>query len=151
MPHPYSEQGFGEVAPFEKCLLEQLDLCRKLEEFADSLPSNVDTQAAAVLAKDLPATLRRCHRLEETFVFPTLMNTGVEVQPILHRLRREHQEDEDHAGDVCDSIKVFIAARNWDSAGELGYMLRCLFMSLQRHLAFDRDHLLPLLRRVRDV
>ncbi len=80
-------------------------------------------------------------------IFPVLLTTGTELHPILDRLRKEHQEDEDHACDVRDTIHAFVTARNREGAEELGYMLRCLFVSLRRHLAFDRDHVLPLFRQ----
>lgn len=125
-----------------------MDLCRRLETLADSLPLKVDTHAAILLADRMGKTLRRCHRLEEKIIFPAFLNANDDVQAILKRLRKEHLEDEDHARDVEDAIRAFVVLRKRESAEELGYMLRCLFVPLRRHLAFDRDYLLPLYHRV---
>lgn len=147
MPHTLATSDFGGPSAFDVCLMEQLDLCRRLEDLADTLPSRIDTRSATLLASRLRSTLRRCHRLEETVVFPILLSSDIEVHPILDRLRHEHQEDEDHACEVQESIQAFVTASNRENAEELGYMLRCLFVSLRRHLAFDRDYVLPLIQR----
>lgn len=147
MPQPLPLTDFDGLRAFDVCLTEQLDLCRKLEELADSLPSKIDTRAATILANRVQSTLRRCHQLEEKVIFPVLLRNGTDVGPILDRLRQEHQEDEDHANDVRDTIQSFVTSENRSDAEKLGYMLRCLFMSLRRHLAFDCDYVLPLFRR----
>ncbi len=143
MPHNLAPSNFGVASAFDACLRTQLDLCQRLEDLADQLPSKVDTRAATILANRLQSTLRRCHQLEETVIFPALLTADTDVHGILDRLRKEHQEDEDHACDVRDTIRAFVTAGNWDGAENLGYMLRCQFVSLRRHLAFDRDYVLP--------
>lgn len=135
------------LARMEECLMRQFALCEALEALADSLPSRVDTRAAALLVDQLRPTLRRCHRLEETLVFPVLLISGPQITPILDRLREEHLEDEDQASDLHDAVTAFVGYPTGAGAGEVGYMLRCLFVSLRRHLAFDRDYVLPLYRR----
>lgn len=135
------------MARIENCLERQFEMCRALETLADSLPSRVDTRVAAILVGKLRPTLRQCHRVEETIVFPVLLISGSQISPILDRLRGEHLEDEDHASDVRDAVTAFVTCQSRMDAGEVGYMLRCLFVSLRRHLAFDRDHMLPLYRR----
>lgn len=147
MPQPLPLSDFEGLRAFDVCLSEQFDLCQRLEHLADSLPSKIDTLAATNLAKRLQSTLRRCHRLEEKIIFPVLLKTGTDMGVILNRLRQEHQEDEDHANDVLDTIRAFVSAQDREDAERLGYMLRCLFVSLRRHLAFDCDYVLPLFRR----
>lgn len=151
MRHTLAPSDPDGPSAFDSCLMEQLDLCQRLEDLADALPSKVDTLSATLLANRLRSTLRRCHRLEETVVFPILMTTEMDVHPIFDRLRKEHQEDEDHACDVQDAIRVFVSASDRESAEKLGYMLRCLFVSLRRHLAFDRDYVLPLFKRAKKL
>ncbi len=132
---------------FEDCIGRQFDLCRTMETLADTLPSRVDTQAAMILIRQLHPTLRRCHLLEETMIFPLLLISHREVGPILDRLHNEHFEDEDHAADLCDAVEAFLARRTTSRGEEVGYMLRGLFTALRRHVAFDRDYVLPLCRR----
>ncbi len=137
----------GHQSRLDACLARQFALCAALETLADDLPSRIDTQAAMILADRLEPVLRQCHRLEETLVFPVLLIAGPQMRPIIDRLRQEHIEDEDHACDVREAITAFVARQVRSNDHEIGYMLRCLFVSLRRHLAFDRDHVLPLYRR----
>lgn len=139
--------SFGVARRFDACIDRQFELCLALEALADSLPSRVDTYAAMNLMDRLTTTLRRCHRLEETMVFPVLRIATHDMDPILERLRTEHVEDEDHAADICDALETFVTRRGNAAADEIGYMMRGLFTALRRHLAFDRDQILPLYRR----
>ena len=138
---------FGVARRFDACLDRQLELCLALEALADSLPSQLDTHAAMMLVNRLPSTLARCHRLEERMVFPVLRISNRDLSPILERLRTEHLEDEDQAEDVCEAVKTFVTHRSKAGAEEIGYMLRGLFTQMRRHVAFDREHVLPLFRR----
>lgn len=152
METPQHRAGVGGSAPqsFDECLTRQFALCTALEALADSLPSNVDTLAATQLVERLHPTLSCCQLFEETVVFPVVTRSGPQVELILERLRHEHVEDIHLARDVFDSVTAFAGSGNRVNANEEGYMLRCLFTSLRRHLAFDRDYIMPRYRRARD-
>lgn len=150
-PQLEAANGFDPLSRFDDCLIRQFGLCQALENLADSLPWRVDTLAATILANRLHPTLRQCHRMEETIIFPVLLISGPQMHPILDRLRKEHVEDEDHASDVRDAVTAFASNQARADAEEIGYMLRCLFVSLRRHLAFDRDYVLPLYRQTCDL
>ncbi len=143
-PRYRADRGGSRPAIFNQCLTRQFALCAALETLADSLPSNVDTLAATRLVDQLHPTLACCQRYEETVVFPVIARSGPQIELILERLRHEHVEDIHHARDVRDAVKAFAAGRSRATANEQGYMLRCLFTPLRRHLAFDHDHVLPL-------
>ncbi|CTQ34343.1 hemerythrin domain-containing protein [Jannaschia rubra] len=149
METPRYLAGGGRAAPasFDDCLTRQFALCAALEALADSLPSNVDTLAATQLVEQLHPTLSYCQQFEETVVFPVVTRSKPQVELIVERLRHEHVEDIHHARDVCDSVTAFARNPVRLHANEEGYMLRCLFTSLRRHLAFDRDYILPLYLR----
>ena len=147
MPQCKAASGSDPLSRFDDCLTRQFKLCQALETVADSLPSRVDTRAATILADRLHPTLRQCHRMEETIIFPVLLISAPQMRLMLDRLRKEHFEDEDHACDVQDAVMAFVTNQTRADAEEIGYMLRCLFVSLRRHLAFDRDYVLPLYRR----
>lgn len=132
---------------FADGIAEQLELCGALEALADSLPLRMDTYAAMTLLEQLQATLHRCQRFEEAMVFPSLAARRPELAPTFDRLRAEHLEDQDQASDLRDAVEGFLARREPPKAEEIGYMLRGLFTSLRRHLAFDHDVILPLCRR----
>jgi hypothetical protein len=127
-------------------LAEQFELCAELEALADSLPLRMDTYAAMSLLERLHATLHRCQRFEEGEIFPALATRRPDLRPTLDRLRAEHFEDQDQASDLRDAVEGFLTRREPPKAEEIGYMLRGLFTSLRRHLAFDRDVILPLCR-----
>lgn len=131
---------------FEGCISRQFDICKTLESLADRLPTQVNRCEAVSLASRIPRTLQRAHLLEETMIFPVLMITQGEIGVTLNRLRHEHREDEDHAADIYDAIEALAKRRPIISSAEMGYMFRGLFISLRRHLAFDRDYLLPMYR-----
>ena len=138
----------GMGARFEALLRRQEDLSDALEGLADDLPARVDTHGALRLSRGLRPILRRCHLEEETVIFPALRAVRDDLGPILHRLRVEHMEDEDHAGDLHDAMGVFVSSRTGRDADRIGYMLRTLFVGLRRHVAFDRDHVLPIVRGI---
>ncbi len=127
----------------------QEGLCRAMEALADGLP-RPDTHAALRLTARLHPTLRRAHHVEERLVFPALAAARAELAPVLDRLRAEHREDEHHAADLHEAMRGFVAGRSGPGPGgpagaeEIGYMLRGLFVALGRHVAFERDCLLPL-------
>ena len=146
-PNEKTETANDVVFSFQACLKKQFELCHQLEMLADTLPFKVDTRAAMDISEQLQRQLRRCHRKEETILFAALLAADPNSKPILDRLISEHQEDEDHANDLHDAIKAFVMDENRKGAENLGYMLRCLFVSLRRHLAFDRDFILPLYLR----
>lgn len=137
----------GGASGYERCLIQLEALCRALERLADALPSRVDTRGAELLAQTLQQALRTCHQVEADVVFPVLLNTHPEMGATIARLRAEHVEDEDQACEVTDAILTFVIVPKRKDVEELGYLLRCLFVSLRRHLAFDRDYVLPLYRR----
>ncbi|MCF7701633.1 hemerythrin domain-containing protein [Loktanella sp. M215] len=139
-----SERG---AARFETCLAQQVDLCCALETLADALPSRVDTRAATLLAETLQETLHHCHQMEETFIFPALLTSRPDMLSTITRLRAEHVEDEEQACEVKDAIMAFVILQKRKDVEEFGYLLRGLFVALRRHLAFDRDYMLPLYRR----
>jgi len=148
---PISEISDRGAARFETCLAQQVDLCYALETLADALPSRVDTRAATVLAETLQDTLHHCHQMEETFIFPALLTARPDMLSTITRLRAEHVEDEEQACEVKDAIMAFVILQKRKDVEEFGYLLRGLFVALRRHLAFDRDYVLPLYRRTHAV
>lgn len=148
MREPISGISDRGAACFETCLAQQVDLCCALETLADALPSRVDTRAATLLAETLQETLHRCHQMEESFIFPALLAAHPDMLSTITRLRAEHVEDEEQACEVKDAIMNFVILQKRKDVEEFGYLLRGLFVALRRHLAFDRDYVLPLYRRL---
>jgi hypothetical protein len=120
----------------------KLKLCSELEAIADDLPSRVDRLQCLAVASSLVPLLRECHRFEEEAVFPGLALTrGGEA--IVARLKVEHLEDDCAAADVSETLLACGHGGEIDSPEAFGYMLRALFESIRRHIAFERDYILP--------
>jgi hemerythrin-like domain-containing protein len=81
-------------------------------------------------------------------VFPLLADRGEDLEriiQIIERLRFEHWEDEAYAIEVQEALGEFVRSpRNANIEG-LSWMLRGFFESVRRHVAFERDYVLPLL------
>ena len=129
----------------------QSDLCAQLEELADSLPDNVDSQLCLYIARSLGPIVHQAHDFEESVLFPLLEAHAAgdaELEATLERLRFEHWEDESFAGEVADGLAGFVTAPQDSNVESLAYMLRGFFEGLRRHIAFEREHLLPMLTRM---
>ena len=127
---------------------EQIVLCRKLEEIADELPELTDTQLCLSLARQIHPMIREAHEYEEKTLFPLLMsieNTDDALKSTVERLRYEHWEDESFSDEVADALIRFVTDKASSNAETLAYMLRGFFEGLRRHIAFERDHIVPLL------
>lgn len=122
----------------------KLMLCDALEELADGLPGNIDRLACLRIANDLVPLLRESHRYEEETAFALFEREGAEAATrSVMRLKSEHIQDECAAQDVSDILLNLGCGESVDNPEALGFMLRALFEAMRRHIAFERDHVLP--------
>ncbi len=126
----------------------QIALCQSLEALADGLPDSFDAQQCLHLARGIYPMMRRIHTFEEEVLFPHLQRWAPEVDSLsasLERLRFEHMEDESLAAEIHDALTDYVTTGATENVDVLSYMLRGFFENLTRHVAFEREHLLPLL------
>lgn len=128
-------------------LEKQEAVCTALEEIADTLPDDIDPQRCLQLAMSLVPLIHAAHRFEEDVLFDALKRSGgsdEQLVQIFERLHGEHYEDESFAEEVTECLREIAsgAKLNFEKAG---YMMRGFFEGLRRHVAFERDHLLPML------
>ena len=123
----------------------KLKLCDELEAIADDLPSRVDRLQCLTVASSLVPLLRECHRFEEGIVFPVFARTPSGAK-IVERLTSEYLEDDCAAEDLSEVLLAHGHGRPIENPEAFGYMLRALFESMRRHIAFERDHVLPAVR-----
>lgn len=127
----------------------QAVLCDALEGFADRLPYGVTADECLALAQMVYPTVQRAHQFEETVLFPILAQrpeNQEQMQKTLDRLHGEHWEDESFAGELAQALRDFVATDDANkNVGMLAYMIRGFFDGLRRHLAFEREHILPIL------
>jgi hemerythrin-like domain-containing protein len=129
-------------ADMRRAHVQKLALCHILEGIADDLPSRVDRLQCLAVAADLLPLLRECHRFEEEVVFQVFARRTGEEDTV-ERLKLEHLEDESAAADLSEALLVHGHGRPIENPEAFGYMLRAFFESMRRHIAFERDHVLP--------
>lgn len=125
---------------------EMLRLCGLLEEVADSLPGNVDRGKCLMIACELEPLVRGIHRFEEETLLPAyerVLEQGGKGRGSLDRLLAEHVEDECFAGELTEALLLLGRNGSADNPEALGFMLRGFFEARRRHVAFEREHVLP--------
>lgn len=125
----------------------QLGLCAALEDIADSLPHDVNKQKCMLAAQSIPSIVKTAHEFEEKFLYPSLKSgqpTPISLPLNLERLCAEHCEDESFGDEVADALQE-LAQGQLQNVDKLSYMLRGFFEGMRRHIAFEQEHLLPLL------
>lgn len=125
----------------------QLRLCSDLETIADSLPDNLDPKLCLSIARMTPSLLKQAHSFEEGSVFALLRELrprDTDLAESLERLRYEHWEDESYAEEVSTVLMDWAMCTSRRSAEATGYMLRGFFEGLRRHIAFEREHIVPI-------
>jgi len=126
---------------------EKLLLCDALERIADALPG-VDRLKCLGTANAIVPLLRNVHQYEETVIFPAYESAVVRGNANLastRRLRAEHVEDECFAGEVTEILLAIGHGEPVENPEAIGFMLRGLFENLRRHIAFEREHVLPMI------
>ena len=127
----------------------KLHLCAAMEAIADALPAAVDRMECLHIASELVPLLREAHRYEEETIFPVFEEMQGPGRPAraasVRRLRAEHVEDECAAQDLTEVLLEVGHGAAIDNAEALGFMLRAFFETLRCHIAFEREHILPIM------
>ncbi|MGI9351345.1 MAG: hemerythrin domain-containing protein [Rhizobiaceae bacterium] len=146
------EQGGNSGKEIINLLLDyhqtQLDLCDRLERLADSLPGQINKQECLSISWQIYPMIKAAHRFEEEKLFPMLTADDRKTTAVarsLERLKFEHWEDESSAEDISISLRQMISEPAATNFEKVAYMLRGFFEGLRRHIAFEQDHLLPLI------
>jgi hemerythrin-like domain-containing protein len=152
IPGSFSDASVERVA---KRLCEHMNLnhnlCCQLEHIADGLPDSVDKQECLYVARSIIPVVKLAHEFEENVLFPLLRENfegKKELEQTLDRLQGEHWEDESYASEVHQGLLNFVGGLAESNVESLAYMLRGFFEGMRRHLAFEREHVLPLLRQL---
>lgn len=126
----------------------KIDLCRQLEAIADSLPGDIDPVACMKAAQALIPVLREAHRFEEAVVFPAYddLLSDHAAPTSTSRLRTEHIEDECFAADLTEILLKLGHGEQITNAETFGFMLRGFFDGVRRHIAFENEHITPVIR-----
>jgi Hemerythrin HHE cation binding domain len=160
-PHQGSQAGpdpviVGEeisqlLALFEAHQSAKLRLCDELEAIADSLPENAGPKECLAAARSMCGLLRSAHAFEEDQLWPILRDLNPDDDDLdrsLERLRGEHWEDESYGDELASVLADWAMSVGNRNAEATGYMLRGFFEGVRRHIAFELEHLVPVLRQV---
>jgi len=137
-------------SPLQEMLLlheGKLALCGALESIADSLPNRFERLTCLAVANTLLPLIRRAHQLEETNIFPAydaLSDTAARSGST-QRLRSEHVEDECFAAELTEILFKIGHEGAVGDAEVFGFMLRGFFEGMRRHVAFESEHIAPLI------
>lgn len=134
------------IAIVELAHAQMLRLCGLLEEVADSLPASVDRRKCLMIACELEPLVRGIHRFEEETLLPAYeraLERRGRGRGSLERLLAEHVEDECFAGELSEALLLLGRDGCVDNPEALGFMLRGFFEGQRRHVAFEREHVLP--------
>lgn len=124
----------------------KLALCDVLEAIADSLPARVDRHRCLVTAAALLPALREAHAYEEQAIFPVFARREDRAKTV-RRLCAEHVEDESLAEELTETLLHVGRGGEIANPEALGFMLRALFDAMRRHIAFEREHVMPIATR----
>lgn len=138
------------LVAFEMAHVTQLALCDLLEQIADSIPGQISIETCSKLGGDLLPLIRDIHRFEEDIIYPLAikqLGTTPAMEATVTRLRYEHCEDECFAEELADALNELGKGKEPENPEAMGYMLRGFFEALRRHIAFENEHLLRLMRQ----
>ncbi len=136
---------------FSDYLDRQRAICDDLESIADSLPNNLNNQICLQASKTLLPLIKQAHQFEEAQLFPVLRGAGYShlgLDQTIKRLNSEHLCDEDYAEDLCKAIQNYLVTADHSRAECLGWMLRGFFENIRRHVACEREQILPLINKL---
>jgi hemerythrin-like domain-containing protein len=135
------------VETIERGYVEALRFCDMLEEIADTLPDRVDRFKCLTIANALSPLLDSVHQFEEEVVFPIYAARcgGSDCSASLRRLSNEHVADECFADELTEVLLTIGHGAPVENPETVGFMLRGFFESVRRHIAFEREHILPVI------
>lgn len=137
------------VSCFCKYIQQQEAMCLELENIADGLPNQIDAHSCLSTAQQLLPLVKLAHGFEEEQLFPALLARPASADGLpetIERLKFEHWGDEDFAEQVYHQIRAYVAKPEPSLVEPLAWTLRGFFQSMRRHIAFEREFLLPILK-----
>ena len=144
-----TRNGESPVQAMRGAHADKLRLCDALEAIADALPGSVDRAQCLAVASELVPLRRAAHHYVARFICPLPAGARAadgETQ-VTSRLKAEHVEDECFADELTEALLAIGRGGPIANAEAVGFMLRGFFETLRRHIAFEREHILPLVER----
>lgn len=120
---------------------DEQEIADALDLIAESLNTEPDRFACLRVASLMLPRLRSSQAYEEATVFPAMQAQG--PAPALQSLAAEHVEGDWNGQDITDLLLAVGRGESMDDPEAAGMRLRAFAASLRRHVANEREHLLP--------
>lgn len=149
----FSEPEGDPLISLEKAHVTLFCLCDMLEQVADSIPGQISRETCSKLGANLLPLMRNIHQFEEDILYPLAverLGATPAIESTITRLRYEHCEDECFAEELAEALRELGTGKAPKNPEATGYMLRGFFEAVRRHIAFEHDHLLSLMRHAAD-
>lgn len=128
--------------------VEQIGLCRTLEDIADSLPNDIDIALCREAAGAILPVMTRVVQSEREVLTQELAARGprymIDLTDTISRILRENAEDLSYAEELQETLRELADGARSVSTDALGYMLRGFFESRRRRIALEREILTAL-------
>ena len=139
----------GELAPLSIIRIEredQIQLCNALEAIADQLPAEVDVSLSQKAYGSLRFNLPVYHLNEEALFQRLARNapSSSDLSLLLEQVKYEHAVHNCYADEVGEFLQDPRPERVVLNSEALGYMLRCCFETMRRHLKWEDLIFMPL-------
>lgn len=122
-----------------------LCICRDLEGFADALPNRLDLALCHQLAHEIVALMKKCHANEERSLEELDLERVSSLKASIARLKSEHVRDQYSAEEIAEALSHISEMEPVANPDALGFMFRAFFEAQRRHIAFEKEQILPLL------
>jgi hypothetical protein len=131
-------------------LESQTALCNELEVIADTVPDLVDRTLCAFTAIDLSQLLESERRLQAEAMNPDpdMNDQGNYGNKAIRQMMAEHGLDQTSFGYVADLLEKIGNDGPIEEADALRLMLRTLVDDVRDHMAFEREHVVPIFERL---
>ena len=125
---------------------QQRKLCRSLELIADQLPNEVDRSLCQKTYDKLRSKLPIYHQNEEALfgLIGRRASRSMGLDAILTQVSEEHAIHNCYAEEFYELLDALNAQRHNQNYDMIGYMLRCFFETIRRHLQWEELTLMPL-------
>lgn len=124
---------------------EQLDICTRLEDLADSLGGKINGHACQAIAADIRRSMVFLHRFEEDVLHVMLasrMGDSEGNDQTFERLSDEHLSDQGYAEEIIELLAQLQQKPEKIDPERAGYMLRGFFETVRRHTRFELEYVL---------
>lgn len=134
----------GPLRIVESDLQVQTELGRLLEEIADSLPHRANHSRVRAARDILNERIPYFFDFRTACLFPMLRKKGDPgLSEVLDRTEPEYLEDRHYAEEIVEIFDHFLSTDEFSNPESFGYMLRSVFATSRRRIAWEKDYLLP--------